>query len=90
VSGLRCWSEEGATADESSVLEASRRERPPSNARAQTLTTLGVAAAVTTVVMTTSKKNCTRGSAVLAGDWMPTAGAVFSIGTACPHASEPS
>jgi hypothetical protein len=54
VSELRRWSEEGATADEVSLLEALRRERAPSHLRARTLRTLGVAAAVTTATTTTT------------------------------------
>jgi hypothetical protein len=56
VNELRRWSEEGATTDEISVLEASRRERAPSNARVRTLKTLGIAAALTTVVTTTAAR----------------------------------
>jgi hypothetical protein len=47
VSELRRWSEEGGTAHEIALVEASRRERAPSNARARTLKALGIAAAVT-------------------------------------------
>jgi hypothetical protein len=49
MSELRRWSEEGGTADEIALVEASRRERVPSNARARTLKALGIAVAVTSV-----------------------------------------
>jgi hypothetical protein len=46
---LRRWSEEGATADEIALLEASRRERPSARAQVRALRALGVAAAATTI-----------------------------------------
>jgi len=48
VSDLRRWAEEGATAEEIALIEASRRERAPSHARLGTLEALALAAAVTT------------------------------------------
>jgi hypothetical protein len=54
VSELRRWSEEGATADEMALVEASRRERAPSSARARTLKALGIAAAVTSAATSTT------------------------------------
>jgi hypothetical protein len=42
MSELRRWSEDGATPSELALLQASRRERPPSSARARTLGALGV------------------------------------------------
>jgi Tetratricopeptide repeat len=52
MSDLRGWSEEGATAAESSLLAASRSERAPAHARARTLKALGIAAAVSTTAVT--------------------------------------
>src|SRR5262249_4938282 len=49
MSELGRWSEEGATADEIALLEASRRERPSAGAQASVLRALGVAAAATTI-----------------------------------------
>jgi hypothetical protein len=54
VSELRRWSEEGATADEIAMVEASRHERAPSSARARTLKALGVAAVVTSATTSTT------------------------------------
>ena len=54
MSDLRRWSEEGATAEEISLLEVSRRERAPSHARSRTLRALGVGAAMTTAATTTT------------------------------------
>ncbi|HTA90028.1 MAG TPA: hypothetical protein VK745_10645 [Polyangiaceae bacterium] len=45
MSELRRWSEEGARGDAALLLEASRRERAPAQARARTLEALGVAVA---------------------------------------------
>jgi hypothetical protein len=44
---LRRWLEEGATADEIALLEASRQERPSAWAQARTFRALGAAAATT-------------------------------------------
>jgi hypothetical protein len=54
VSELRRWSEEGATAYEISLLEASQREHAPPKARMRTVKALGLAAALTTVATTTT------------------------------------
>jgi hypothetical protein len=45
MSELRRWSEEGASGEAASLLETSRRERPPARARARTLEALGLAVA---------------------------------------------
>jgi len=59
MSELRRWSEEGATAAELSLLEVSRREQAPPQARTRTLGALGLAVAVGTAtgtaVATTSR-----------------------------------
>jgi hypothetical protein len=52
VSELRRWSEEGATTHELSLLEVSRRERAPAQARARTLKALGIGAATSTAAST--------------------------------------
>src|SRR5882724_7652774 len=52
MSELRRWSEEGATAAELSLLEVSRREQAPAQARVRTLGALGLAVAVSTVTGT--------------------------------------
>ena len=43
MSQLRRWSEKGASREAASLLETSRRERPPARARARTLEALGLA-----------------------------------------------
>src|SRR5882724_12686711 len=52
MSELRRWSEEGATAAELSLLEVSRREQAPAQARVRTLGALGLAVAVSTATST--------------------------------------
>jgi hypothetical protein len=54
VSNLRRWSEEGATAHEISLLEASRSERAPPYARARTLKVLALAGVLTSATTTTT------------------------------------
>ena len=54
MSELRRWSEEGATAAERELLEASRAERPPPHARVRALHAVGITTAVATVTATTA------------------------------------
>jgi hypothetical protein len=61
MTDLRRWSEEGATAAEVALLDASRRERPSARARAQTLRALGAAAAATTIATTAPTAAATKG-----------------------------
>ena len=51
---LRRWSEEGATQAELSLLEVSRREHAPAQARARAFGALGIAVALSTVTATTA------------------------------------
>jgi hypothetical protein len=54
MSDLRRWSEEGATADEISLLESSRHERASPQARARTLKALALAGVATGAATTTT------------------------------------
>jgi len=54
VSDLRRWPEEGATADEISLLTASQRERAPSPARSRILRALGLAGVTTAATSSTA------------------------------------
>jgi hypothetical protein len=49
MSELRRWAEEGATAEEKHLLDASRLERPPAGARKRVLVALGAAGSVTSI-----------------------------------------
>jgi hypothetical protein len=84
MSELRRWSEEGATVDELSLLEASRRERAPAQSRARTLQALGIAAAAATTATatataTSSSAAATAASATKGGLTVLTKIAVFSL-----------
>jgi hypothetical protein len=54
MSELRRWSEEGATAAELSLLQVSRREQAPPQARSRALEALGLLAAASTVATATA------------------------------------
>ena len=63
---LRRWSEEGATAQEMTLLDASRRQSVPEHTLARTLRAVGVAAAATAVGTTSTAAAATQGGLTLA------------------------
>jgi hypothetical protein len=75
MSELRRWSEEGATPDELSLLDASRAERAPAPARSRAFKVLGLAVGVTTTTTATA----TASSAVL-GTWTKLMGISVLVG----------
>lgn len=84
MSDLRRWFEEGATAEEISLLETSQRERPPADARDRTLMALGLAAAVTTTATasTTAAAATTAATTTAATTTAATATAATTTGAA--------
>jgi hypothetical protein len=63
---LRRWSEEGATAREMTLLDASRRQRLPEHTLARTLRAVGVATAATAVGTTSTAAAATQGGLTVA------------------------
>jgi hypothetical protein len=79
MSELRRWTEEGASPAESSLLEASRAERAPDEARARALRVLGVAG-----VVTATSATATTATASVAGlaTWTKLVGLAVIVGGA--------